>query len=128
MTVDRCYPCVSIHNAGTVSYAAGTLTGVGTKWTSQTVDFLDDALLRIPATGGNAHMLGLTTLPASDTSWALTSATNHTDVGYAIARRCPFAVLVQGDGAAHEGLELRRGRGEDPGVQQLAAASRSGAA
>lgn len=93
------WPAVAVYNAGTVSVAANTATGVGTKWLSVinlNPEFGDEAILVIPTAGGTAVQSHVTT-NAADTT--LTSNTpNVTNSSYAICRRLPFR-----DAAAHRG-------------------------
>jgi hypothetical protein len=96
------WPAVSIYSAGTISIAAGTVTGTGTKWqtagigTNNTVaEFGGDALLVLPP-GASAQCAEVDSI-FSDTTLN-TVATNVTDSPYAYLRRCPFK-----DAAAHRG-------------------------
>jgi hypothetical protein len=95
------WPAVSVYSAGTVTVAAGTATGTGTKWlafaaSGTAVEFGGDALLTLPPSGTNAQV-GSVDSVVSDVSLNVQLAA-ITDTPYAYLRRCPFK-----DAAAHRG-------------------------
>jgi hypothetical protein len=93
------FPCVSIYNAGSTTISAGTVTGVGTKWTTVSVINGQDAILRVDTTVDPDAYDIKTIYPITDDD-TLTAflSTDAVSQPYDIVRPCPFK-----DAAAHQG-------------------------